>query len=270
MKKSLRLSLTVILAVVFLFSMTKVLRQQREYSAASDSYSEAVSLASSGKPAAAVPTETAEPAEEEIRWVPAPLDEEDPHIKTLEEMDMEALREVNPDVIGWILIPDTKINYPILQGEDNDFYLDHNWKGTKSSVGSIYLEHHNNPNLTDFNAIIYGHNMKNGSMFAGLHHFRYQKHYEGHPYVYVRTGLGTYRYDIFAAYRADIEGNTYALYFPDDAFKEAFLNNALVDSVIETGVEPSVTDRILTLSTCSGAGYSTRWVVQARLQMVQE
>lgn len=272
MKKSIRLSLTALLALVFLFSTAKLLTQQQDNTAGSSSYQDAIVLASSKTPLAALPEPTTEPtsAPEILQWVPAPLEEEDPHIQTLAEMDLEALREVNPDVVGWILIPDTKVNYPLMQGEDNDYYLNRTWEGKRNSIGSIFLEHLNSPDLTDFNTIVYGHNMKNGAMFGCLHQFRYQDHWQTHPYVYIRTDEGTYRYEIFAAYRAEKESNTYALHFPNDPFKEAFVQEALENSVIETGVQPEITDRFLTLSTCSGAGYSTRWVVQARLKMVQE
>ena len=272
MKKSIRLSLTALLALVFLVSMTKLLTQQQDNTAGSSSYSDAIALASSKIPLSDAPQPATEPTPvpEILQWVPAPLDEEDPHIQTMAELDLEALREVNPDVVGWIMIPNTQINYPLLQGEDNAYYLNHTWEGRKNSVGSIFLEHLSNPDLTDFNTIIYGHNMKNGSMFAGLHTFRYQSHFDSHPYVYLRTDAGAYRYEIFAAYRADVESSTYALHFPDERYREAFIKDALESSVIETGVQPEVNDRILTLSTCSGAGYSNRWVVQARLKMVQE
>ena len=272
MKKSIRLSLTGLLALIFLLSMTQLLTQQQENAAGSSSYGDAIALATSkiplsdSPPPATVPPQTPEI----LQWVPAPLDEADPHIQTMAELDLEALGEVNPDVVGWIMIPDTQINYPLLQGADNEYYLNRTWEGRKNSVGSIFLEHLNRPDLTDFNTIIYGHNMKNGSMFAGLHAYRYQKHFDSHPYVYLRTDTGTYRYEIFAAYRADVEGSTYALHFPEEGYRAAFLQDALEASVIETGVQPEVNDRILTLSTCSGAGYSTRWVVQARLKMVQE
>ena len=277
MKKSIRILLTALLMLSFSFSLFRFWQQQQDKATSANTYSDALALASSGTIEATEPQEPTVPptteAVEETKpdpvpvWVVAPLEEEDPHIQTLMDMDLDALREVNPDVVGWILIPDTKINYPLMQGEDNDYYLNHTWDQKKNGAGSIYLEQLSNPELTDFNTIIYGHNMANGSMFANLHQYRYQNFWESHPYVYIRTDEGVYRYEIFSAYRANVDSNTYALSFSDEEFKEEFLQYILSESVIETGVQPEITDRILTLSTCSGAGYSTRWVVQARLKM---
>ena len=272
MKKSIRILLTALLALVFLFSVTMFLRQRQDKAAGSSTYSEALELASAGKPAVprqTAPVEEEAPAAPELQWVAAPVEEEDPHIQTLEELDLEALREVNPDVIGWILIPDTVINYPLMQGEDNEYYLKRTWDEKKNAVGSIFLEYLSSPDLTDFNTIVYGHNMNDGSMFASLRKYRKQEYWQAHPYVYIRSDAGVYRYEIFSSYLAKVDSNTYGLAFPSDESKAAFLNNAILDSVIRTDVEPEPTDRVLTLSTCSGSGYSTRWVVHARLKMIQ-
>ena len=170
--------------------------------------------------------------------------------------------------VGWILIPDTRINYPLLQGSDNDYYLKRTWDQRQNAVGSIFLEHLSSPDLSDFNTIVYGHNMRDGSMFAGLRKYRDQSYYEEHPYVYIRSDQGVYRYEIFASCLAGINSDAYSLGFPGEEARSRFLDNVLADSFLSTGIRPEITDRILTLSTCSGAGYTTRWVVQARLKMV--
>ena len=90
-----------------------------------------------------------------------------------------------------------------------------------------------------------------------------------HPYIYLTTDAGVYRYEVFSSYKADVDGETYGLSFELVKTKARFLLHALENSVIDTGIMPDVTDRILTLSTCSGAGYTTRWVVHARLKMVE-
>ena len=271
MKKSIRILLTGLLTLVFLFSITQFWQQRQEKVVGNNSYSDALALATSEKTAVSqIQTATApEAPAPELQWVPAPLEEEDPHIQTLEQINLEALREVNPDVIGWILIPDTKINYPILQGSDNDYYLKHTWDGKRYAVGSIFMEHLNHSDFTDFNTIIYGHNMNDGSMFAGIREYRNLEYWEKHPYIYIRNDQGSYRYEIFSSYLAKVGSHTYAIDFSKEESRYAFVNNAIVDSVIETGVEPDSTDRILTLSTCKG-GSTTRWVVHARLKMILE
>ena len=255
--------------LVFLFSITMFLWQKQQKAAANDIYGKAFELATAAKPEVLSPVPATEDPipDAEPQWVAAPL-EGDPHIQTLADMDLDALRQVNPQVIGWILIPDTAVNYPLMQGDDNEYYLKLTWDYKKNASGSIFLEHLNSPDLTDFNTIVYGHNMNDGSMFAGLRKYRDQAYLEEHPYVYIRSDQGVYRYEIFSSYLAKVESNTYGLGFSSEASRNQFLRQTIADSVIDTGIQPAPTDRILTLSTCSGSGYSTRWVVHARLKMI--
>ena len=113
--------------------------------------------------------------------------------------------------------------------------------------------------------MIYGHNMNNGSMFGTLKKYKSLDYFRKHPYVYLTTDAGSARYEIFAAYEVATDGETYRLGFGSDSAKQAFLDYCVGQSVIDTGVTPQVWDRIITLSTCTGRGHETRWVVQARL-----
>ena len=192
----------------------------------------------------------------------------DPYADALRNMDFAALREVNSDVLGWILIPNTVISYPLVQGDDNQYYLKHTWKKWTSAVGAIFLEYQNSPDFSDFNTIIYGHRMNNGSMFASLKNYKKQSYWAAHPYVYITDDNGSHKYEIFAAYEVSTAGTTYQIGFSGDASKQAFLDYCLGQSVIDTGITPTVHDKILTLSTCTGNGHATRWVVQARLKGV--
>lgn len=272
MKKWIRKSLSLLLVLTGLFSITMFLKSQQEKTAGGNSYENALALATAGKTSQTEvpqpPTET--PESGEPQWIVAPLEEEDPYVRTLAELNLEALRQVNPDVVGWILIPDTEMNYPLMQGTDNDYYLKHTWDRKRYVVGSIFLEYLCSPAFTDFNTIIYGHNMNDGSMFAGLRKYKEADYWKSHPYVYIRSDKGVYRYEIFSSYLAKVESNTYSLQFSGEQSRKNFLHNLLVQSAIDTGIQPETTDRVLTLSTCSGAGYTTRWVVHARLKMVQE
>lgn len=123
--------------------------------------------------------------------------------------------------------------------------------------------------MTDFNTIIYGHNMKNNAMFGDLENYSLTQYWKTHPYVYIALDSGVYRYEIFSFSRASVESITYGLEFQWDQTKEKFLKNAADQSWIDTGITPAVTDRVITLSTCSGGDYSSRYVVQARLPMVE-
>lgn len=275
MKKTIKRIVMVMLLAVFAFSCVMMLRQWLDNEGGQTAYEEAMAIAMQQPGAeqpdetqAMIPEPTAAPSEPVSVWVPAPV-KDDPVMEEMAQINIEALQEVNPDVMGWIRIPDTKIDYPLMQGEDNDFYLNHTWEKVSNSVGSIFMEHLNNADLTDYNTIIYGHNMKNNSMFGDLENFSVQKYWQDHPYVYIATAEGVYRYEIFVFFRAEVDSLTYSINPIRDDTKQKFLDLSLENSWIDTGIQPAVTDRILTLSTCSGMNYSNRYVVQARLPMVE-
>ena len=264
MRKTTRRALLAALVLVFLVSAGMMLRQLRDYRQGEETYGSAESLA--GLPdlsAISWPEEFGSGSAGTVGEDGTPY--VDPYADALRAMDFSALREVNPDVLGWILIPGTGVSYPLLQGSDNDYYLRRTWRKWSSAVGSIYLEAKNSGDLTDFNTVIYGHNMNNGSMFGSLKKYKDQSYLEKHPYIYLTTDAGSARYEVFAAYEVSTEGESYRLGFADDAARQVFLDTCLAQSVVDSGVMPQVTDRIITLSTCTGRGHETRWVVQARL-----
>ena len=190
---------------------------------------------------------------------------DDPYLEELKNINLEALRETNPDVSGWIAIPDTKLAYPLMIGTENDYYLDHTWEKVSSIAGSVFIEKLSSNDLTDFNTVIYAHRMKDDSMFGSLKYYKDPEYWKAHPYVYIYNDSGAHRYEIFASYEATLQGSTYQIGFANDEYKQIFLENCKGYSVIDTEVAPEIDDRIITLSTCTGRGYSSRWVVQARL-----
>lgn len=186
----------------------------------------------------------------------------DPYADALKNMDFAALREVNDDVLGWIFVPDTRISYPLLQGEDNDYYLKHTWRKYRNAVGAIFLEWQCSPDLSDFNTIIYGHRISNRSMFGILLKYKDISYWKKHPRVYITDDNGSHIYDIFAAYEAELDAPAYWLNVNQQSDKQEFIDYCLAQSVIDTGIVPTTNDQIVTLSTCTGNGHSTRWVVQ--------
>lgn len=272
MREKMKRIVTVLLCTLLAFSVVMVAVNRLDAQENQVSYENAVALAS--QPAETVSAETqpatepAKPVELPVpQWVPERV-EEDLTMLALRGINLDALRQVNPDVVGWISIPETGIHFPVTQGEDNDYYLHHTWDLQSNFAGGIFLESRNNPDLTDFNTIVYGHNMVNGTMFADLQLFEDPDFAAEHPYVYLVTDEGTWRYEIFATYDAPVDSKTYGLSFRQPATRQAFIDHALELSQIRTGITPELTDRILTLSTCNGRGNSARWVVQARLRMV--
>lgn len=118
-------------------------------------------------------------------------------------VDFEALRENGPDIIGWLSLPDTAINYPIPQTDDNEYYLHHLYDGIYNKVGCLFADYENQADFSDRNTIIYGHNMRDGSMFAALNEYDEQDYYDGHPQMYLVTPGGGYTVEIFTAFVAD-------------------------------------------------------------------
>lgn len=281
-KKHLRAAAVAVLALVFLFSTGNLIKNLLDSRQGAIDYEEASNLVELpdlfSQPAAPLPTKQPEPPadsspaasdgvpEEESDPSQPPQEEEpDPYTLALWRMDFTALQEVNPDVVGWIVIPGTSLSYPLMQGEDNNFYLDHTWKKTYSGVGSIYLDSLCPKDLSGFNTIAYGHRMLNGSMFGMLKYYNSDSYRNQHPYVYLATEEGSFRYEIFAAYEAPVDSMTYRVGLNSERSRQAFLDECLDRSVLNTGIVPSVSDRILTLSTCTGKGYEARWVVLAYL-----
>ena len=264
------------LLIVFFVSVFLAVRQWLDYSGGEEAYADAIQIAAQTSaaetPAETQPEPTAPEAEETeppvTYWIPVPA-EGDPVMEEMAQINIAALREVNEDVVGWIRIPDTKIDYPLLHGDDNDFYLRHTWEKKANSVGSIFIEHQNSPDLTDFNTIIYGHNMNNKSMFGQLSNYSIAGYWKDHPYVYIATEAGVYRYEVFAFLQAPVDSAVYSMNPQRDDTRQEFINFSLEHNRIDTGIVPAITDRILTLSTCTGRNYLSRNVVQARLPMME-
>ena len=273
MKKNVRKALRAVLLMVFVVSTALMVHQWLDNADGEAAYNDAMDIAMQVKepevPAQPQPTEIPVEATEPVTyWVPVQV-EGDPVMEEMAEINIAALREENEDVLGWIRIPDTRIDYPLLQGEDNDFYLKHTWQKQRNSVGSIFLEHLNRPDLTDFNTIVYGHNMRDKSMFGQLDNYSIEGFWETHPYVYIAIDSGVYRYEVFAFLQAPVDSVTYSIRPQRDDTKQEFIDYSMEHTWIDTGVRPVITDRILTLSTCTGRDYSARNVVQARLPMME-
>ena len=264
MKNRLRLFLTLVLAAVFITSGSLFVHRLLDYRAGNAAYAEAAEIAKLPAPAENAPqapapsqmpsADTAEAAEPET----TPPSEDAPV-----SVNLPALQAVNADVLGWLSIPHTAISYPLVQGTDNDYYLSHTWNRSRSAVGAIFMDARCSADRSGFNTIIYGHRMNNGSMFASLKYYSDQSYRESHPRIELTDADGTHTYAVYAACEVSTEGEAYRLSFSGDAEKQAFLEDGAARSVIATGIAPTVRDRILTLSTCTGRGHATRWVVQA-------
>ena len=196
-----------------------------------------------------------------------PLLYEDAVTQAMNRMDIEALQQENSDVVGWIFIPDTPISYPILQGEDNSYYLTHTWEHTESSSGSIFLEEMCSRDWTDENTIIYGHRMKDRSMFGSLVYYQEQEYREEHPYLYVADNEGCRVYEIFAAYEANTDAPVYQVGKLSEEKKQELIDWSIEKSVMDVSVVPQPDEKMITLSTCAADNRKEkRWILQGVLK----
>lgn len=190
-------------------------------------------------------------------------------------IDFEALWEINPEAYAWITIPGTEIDYPILQSEtDNTYYLTHNIEGEESPEGAIFTEDYNSKDFEDPNTVIYGHNMRNGSMFQGLHEYMDRAFFDENREVLIYLPDKILHYEIFAAYLYDDRHLLESFDFEDEDVFEAYLNRIFsirdMNSFIDTDMEVTAEDKIITLSTCYSNESNQRYLVQAVLVSIDE
>ena len=176
-------------------------------------------------------------------------------------VDFAALKEINPDIVAWVYIEGTEINYPVVQGTDNQYYLKRLFDRKWNSAGCIFLDSRNEPDFSDRHSIIYGHHMKNGTMFSELTEYKKQEFYEGHPTVLLMTPEQNIRVEIFAGYVASVEDNAWETATGSDVEFENWLKETKERSCFKSEVAPAVTDRIVTLSTCSYEFDNARFVL---------
>lgn len=257
-----------IAAAVFLFSSAMVLNynlQMRAYREVSESISEMVvmvpSVSTEQEPA------TQDAAEVNISHQTEPTEEivkEPPPI----QVDFEALCAQNQDVVAWIYCPDTPINYPIVQASDNDTYLHRLLNGSYNTAGTLFMDYRNEADLSDWNTIIYGHNMKNDSMFGTLTDYKHQKYYDAHPVMYLLTPEENYKISILAGFVTPANGDVYNAFNPEEDEKAALIADWIKNSSFHGDSQLESEYRIITLSTCSYEFNNARYVVVGLLEVL--
>lgn len=175
------------------------------------------------------------------------------------------LKAVNPEFIGWVFIPGTDVSYPVVQGENNFFYLDHVFNKTYSTVGTLFADYRNMA-MEDENTIIYGHNFSQyGAMFSKLVYYESQDWYNEHPVIYFLTEKCGYAIEVFSAYEAATTDPVYTLTFYQSADFEDLLNHMEENSMIETSASVTTADKLVTFSTCSNRDSEGRFVVVGKI-----
>lgn len=266
MKKTTKILLIVLCVVCLIVagvSAYKLISILGEYKAAVESYdqmSESFVTTDEDIPEENKPAETPAPVEEATVETKNPLTEKSPIT-----VDFESLLAQNNEVVGWLFSEDTVINYPIAQADDNDKYLHHMLDGTYNSSGTLFVDCECAPEFAGANTIVYGHNMKNGSMFYSLHNYIDQAYYDAHPVMYLNTPTQNYRIDIFSAFICNYDSDTYTLSFPSEEDYVNFINKMKSQSDFQSDVEVTGNDRVITLSTCTYEYDNARYVVMGKL-----
>lgn len=192
---------------------------------------------------------------------PSPTDEAESGEREWPTVDFVSLKEINPDIVGWIYIEGTEINYPVVQGKDNQYYLKHLFNKEWNSSGCIFLDSRNSTDFSDRHNVIYGHHMKNGTMFSGLTEYKRQEYYDEHPMALLLTPDKNFEIEIFAGYVASVQDEAWEIAFPQDPDFAGWLDKAKERSCFASAITPAVTDHVITLSTCSYEFDNARFVL---------
>lgn len=174
-----------------------------------------------------------------------------------------SLLEINEEVVGWVTIPETNIDYPVVKAADNDFYLGHDFEKNKNRSGSIFMDFRNSPELKEKNIILYGHHMKDGSMFNNINKYKNKDFFYQNNLIRFDTLYEDYIWEVFSVYVTDVNFNYIQTKFPNDGQYLEFLKTINQKSIYKTEIEFSDDDVILTLSTCSYEFENARTVIHA-------
>lgn len=273
MKRGIRVFCLILSVILFCISICKIGVQLYDYRKASYYYTELenaiIWIETMPEPILApidAPTEAPAEApviEPETEWVD--LNEEE---LPLPDIDFGELNKVNPDIVCWLYCPDTVINYPVVQGADNEYYLRHLFDGTVNSSGCLFIDAETSV-FRVANTVIYGHAMKDKSMFRSILYYREkgQAYYDAHPFLYLMLPDGAvYRVELFSGYLTDAKtGDAWKNEFTDEKDYKNWLISCAEKSVFQSMVSVSHEDTVVTLSTCSFERESSRFVVHGKL-----
>ena len=173
-------------------------------------------------------------------------------IDKIPQIDFSKLKEVNNAIVGWIIIDGTQVNYPIVKGKDNSYYLNHSYDKSYNSYGSIFIDYRSNENFSDLNTFIYGHYTSNGSMFGELKKYMEESFYKEHPFFYILTPNGNYKVDVISAYTDDALSSSYNAKFNDLNDYQRYIEKIRLKSRYSTDISVNyILDRTITLYSCS-------------------
>ena len=183
-----------------------------------------------------------------------------PYLKT----DISNLIKENNETIGWIQVPNTNINYPVVQSTDNDYYLSHNFNKESNSAGWPFMDYRNDKSLLDSNTLIYAHNRLDGSMFGTLKNTLNEEWHSSNKYIFYNTDKTLNTYEVFSVYTVNVNDFKSTINFKSDEDFNDYLNIVKNKSIINLNVKVDYNDKILTLYTCSNNN-NERTILHAKL-----
>lgn len=234
-----------ICVLVFVFAAIQLYNIYAEYRDGADEYEEVIETA------VKVPEIDEEEVEQEISY-------EEYYV------DFDILTEQNAEVVAWIRFDSPEIiNYPVVQTTNNDTYLSTTFLGESNIVGAIFVDADNSSDFSDDNTIIYGHNMKDTSMFGELKDYVDEEYYQEYPYFYVYTPDGkASKYQVAAAEEINAsDSNRYSINFSDSISFQSYINIMIQNSYYDTNAPLDTDSKLITLSTCTSSD-DRRFIVQ--------
>lgn len=256
MKKVLLIITAIIFMAAFAFGGYMLYRGINEYAQGDTLYDDITCFVKIPNPYPSV-TPSPRPSESESKV----KNSEDSHI-AWPEVDFNALHEINSDIVGWLFCEDTEINYPVVQTDDNNYYLKHLFNRDYNANGCLFLDCRVSDDFSDSHSIIYGHNMDSGSMFSSLEGYKNQEYYDAHPQLLLVTPEANLQIKLFAGYVANVEDDAWQVDFSNEVEFDMWLSSATGRSTFKSNISPLATDRIITFSTCSYESDNPRFVVQ--------
>ncbi len=175
-------------------------------------------------------------------------------------VDFDVLCQENQDIVGWLYCADSIINYPVVQGDDNDYYLHHLLDGSENSSGTLFVDFRNAEDFSDWHTIFFGHNMRNDTMFGTLTEYASQEYYDAHPVMYLLTPMQNYKIELVAGYVTSFNSEIYGIKKSIEE-RNTLLQTALDKSDFNSAADINDDDQLITLSTCSYEYENARYVL---------
>ena len=247
MKKIVIRALIIVFAAVFVFSGYNVIKILTENKKADNLYT-------------GLQSEYTRPV------VPDAKDEEEENPLPI-SVDFTALKDRNSDIVGWLILPDTVLNYPVVQAANNDKYLRRDLEGKKLTAGTLFADYRCQTVGEDANYIIYGHNMRNGSMFKTVTDYKNQEFFDANPVIYYLTPDKSFKIEPIAGLVVSDNDELYKLNFSNEQMVE-YINKSLEKSTFKSATAFTEQDSFITLSTCSKEYKNARFVLIGKLTEV--